>query len=284
MFDIILENATGNRLDFGMDSPFTISNIEGLNPPKATINTNVSALMDGAVFNSSKLEMRTINIAFAIEYQAAKNRIEVYKVLKSKQYIKLYYNGKYRKVFIEGWISNINITYFEMKQVVTCTIICPAPYFKQAQEIVNELSSIINMFHFPFHSTASPQVVFGKIGNEDGVTIENDGDVDCGMIIELYARDQVSDPKVFNYLTGDYFGIKVDMQLGDLITVDTRQGQKSVTLLRSGVKTNLFNYIMEGSEWLQLPANGAAFVYEVGTGNDVNLSVTFRHNNLYEGV
>lgn len=284
MFELILENASGDQLTFTQNSPFTISEIQGLNPPDATINTSEIALIDGAKFNSAKLNMRTINVAFAIEYNAAQNRIEVFKVLKSKQYVKLYYNGQYRQVFIEGYIQSINIDYFAMKQIVTCTILCPSPYFKEAQIFVNELLNIVSAFHFPFASTAEPELLFGYISNDLGITIENDGDIDCGMIIELYARDAVSNPKIFNYVTQDYFGLNYSMQTADLITIDTRQGQKSVTLLRGGVETNIFNYIMEGSTWLQLSADGDTFVYELGTGDTGELAVTFKHYNLFEGV
>ena len=75
-----------------------------------------------------------------------------------------------------------------------------------------------------------------------------------------------------------------DMEQGDLITIDTRPGQKTVTLLRSGVESNIFNYIIQGSTWLQLSPNGDTFVYEVGTGLDADLNITFKHENLYEGV
>lgn len=285
MYELILENAAGDQLTFNQNSPFTIIEITGLNPPTATINTSQLALIDGGKFNSSKLNMRTINVAFAIEYQAAKNRIAVYKVLKSKQYVKVHYNGQYRQVFIEGYINSIDISYFAMKQIVTCSILCPSPYFKEAQIIVNELLNIISAFHFPFSSTEDPQLVFGYISNDVGIVIENDGDVDCGMIIELYARIAVSNPKIFNYITKEFIGLNYTMQQADLITIDTRKGQKSVTLLRGGVTYNLFNYVIKNSTWLQLPANGGTFVYEVGDGYDVaDLSVTFNHYNLYEGV
>ena len=285
MFELILENAAGDQLTFTQNSPFTVTEIQGLNPPEATINTSQIALIDGAKFNSSKLNMRTINVAFAIEYKAAANRIEVYKVLKSKQYVKLYYNGQFRKVFIEGYIASIDISYFEMKQIVTCAIICPSPYFKEAQIIVDELLNIIGAFHFPFASTEEPELLFGYISNDVGITVENDGDVECGMIIELYARTAVSNPKIFDYITKDFFGLNYEMQRADLITIDTRQGQKSVTLLRGGVETNIFNYVIKNSTWLQLPANGGTYVYEVGDGYDAaDLAVSFKHYNLYEGV
>lgn len=284
MFELILENAVGDQLTFGMNSPFTVTEIQGLNPPSATINTSQIALMDGAKFNSSKLQMRTLNIAFAIEYDAAKNRLEVFNVLKSKQYVKMQYIGQYRQVFIEGYIEGIDITYFEMKQIVTCTIVCPSPYFKEAQEIVDELQSIIGAFHFPFSSTADPQLVFGYISNEIGITIDNEGDVECGMVIELFAKEAVSNPKIFNYVTQDYIGLNIDMQQADQIIINTMRGQKSATLLRNGVETNIFNNVMQGSTWLQLSANGDTFVYEVGTGEASDLDVTFKHYNLYEGV
>lgn len=284
MFELILENAAGDQLTFGQNSPFTISDIQGLNPPSAIINTSNAALIDGAMFNSSKLNMRTINIAFAIEYQAAKNRIEVFKVLKSKQYVKMYYTGQYRKVWIEGYIQSIDVSYFNMKQIVTAAILCPSPYFKSVQEMINDIKNIISAFHFPFASTEEPELLFGYFGDTSGVTIDNDGDVECGMIIELYAYKPVSDPKIFNYFTQDFIGLDYDMQAGDLITIDTKQGQKTATLLRNGVTTNIFNYVIQNSTWLQLEANGSTFVYEVETGDTADLSVTFKHNDLYEGV
>lgn len=284
MFEIILENRAGQQLIFNDNSPFTVTEIQGLNPPSSTINTSQLALIDGAKFNSSKMNMRMLNIAFAIEKEAAKNRIEVFKVLKSKQWVKFYYTGEYRSVFIEGYIQNIDINYFEMKQIVTCGILCPSPYFQEAQQIVNEMRNIISSFHFPFYSTEDPQLVFSYISTDVGITIENESDIDCGMIIELYARSNITNPKIYNYNTQEYIGLNFTMQAADLITIDTRQGTKTATLLRNGVESSVFNYVMSGSTWLQLPAEGTTFVYEVGTGSTANLDVTFKHTNLYEGV
>ncbi len=284
MFELIIENEAGDQLNFSQNGAFTITDIQGLNPPSATINTSQLALIDGAKFNSAKMNMRNLNIAFAIEYEAAKNRLEVFKVLKSKEHVKVFYKSQYRDVFISGYIQSIDITYFEMKQIVTCAILCPSPYFKEAQMVVNELRNIINSFHFPFASTAEPELVMGYISNDLGIVIDNEGDVETGMVIELYAMQPVSNPKIFNYITREYIGLEIDMQQADLITIDTRQGNKTVKLLRSGVRTNIFNSVIQGSTWLQLSPNGDTFVYEVGTGSAGDLSVTFKHYNMYEGV
>ena len=284
MFDLILENAAGDQLSFGMGSPFTITEIEGLYPASATINTSEMALMDGAKFDSAKVNMRVLNVAFAIEYDAAKNRIEVFKVLKPKHPVKLIYNGQYRQVYIEGYVESMPISMFDMKQIVTCNIICPSPYFKAAQEVINELRNIISAFHFPFSSTADPQLVLSYFATDVGITVENDGDVECGMVIELYAYDSIENPKVYNYVTQAFIGLDITMQAGDLITINTNAGQKKATLLRAGVESSVFNSVIKDSTWLQLEPDGSTFVYEVGTGNASNLNVTFKHFNLYEGV
>lgn len=293
MFSLVLENKNGAQLTFGMGSPYTITEIQGLNPPDATINTSQVALLDGANYNSAKVNMRQLNIAFAIEYSAAQNRVNIYNVLKTKQWVRMYYTGDQRDVYIDGYIQNIDITYFEMKQIVTVTILCPKPYFKAAQEIINEMSSLVNSFHFPFPTADmflnEPKFILGYLDAHSGFTIENDGDVDCGMIIELYARNNtVVNPKIFNYITGEFFGLNFSMQTGDVITINTNKGDRSVTLLRNGAESNLFNYVMANSTWLQLEANGSTFVYEFGAEGQYvlqqSLLVTITHSNLYEGV
>lgn len=284
MFSLTLENKNGDQLSFGMGSPFTIEDIQGLNPPDATINTSQISLIDGGKYNSAKVNMRQLLIAFAIEYSASYNRIQVYSVLKSKQWIRMYYTGDYRDVYIDGYIESIGVSHFAMKQVVTVSILCPDPFFKAAQDVVDELKNVINVFHFPFSSTETPQIVFGYFSNDVGITVENDGDVECGMIIELYARSPITNPKIYNYITQDFIGVNYAMQTADLITIDTRKGHKTVTLLREGVETNLFNYVMQNSTWLQLAAYGSTFVYEVASGVLGDLLVTFKHSNLYEGV
>ena len=285
MYKLILENEYGNTLNFGMGSPYTISEIEGLSPPNANINLSETALIDGQRYNSSKVEIRTINIAFAIEYSAEKNRLNVYDILHVKKPVTVYYKSDLRDVFIEGCVSKLDVTHFEMKQIVTIEIVCPAPYFKSAQEVVNELSTIINSFHFPFFGTTAPDnIVFGYIQKQSNVTVKNSGEINVGMIITLYARGEVSNPKIFNYETGDFIGLNYTMQTADLITINTMAGEKTVTLLRNGERYNIFNNVMKNSKWLQLEGNESVFVYEVESGLASDLDVAFKHYDLYEGV
>lgn len=285
MYNIRLRNEDGDELSFNnIGANFKIVEADGLYPPTATINTNESALIDGAMFNGSKVNMRTIKLAFTIESDAENNRALVYKVLRVKDPVTLLYTSDTRDVFIDGYVESVKIDHFAKKQVVTLTMLCPSPYFKKAQAVVNELTTVIAMFHFPFASTATPELVFGKQDETASTTIYNDGTISTGFIIELYAKASVADPKIYDYKTQEYIELDIDLEAGDLVTINTNQGEKTVTLLREGVTTNIFNRVKPGSTWLQLPAGGGVYVFVVGTGSTTNLFVTFKHNDLFEGV
>ena len=284
MFKMIFENKDGNQLQFGVGTPYTITEFQGLNPPSATINTNTTATLDGGIYNSAKLQMRSINIAFAIEENAEENRLAVYKVVQSKLPLRIYYQSDYLDVFIDGYVESVSIGYFDRKQIVTVSVLCPSPYFKGAQEVINELSAVTKMFHFPFYSTAAGELVFGEIDPITSVEIDNAGSVQTGLTFQLYAKKALSDPKIYNYQTNEFLELDVDMEAGDLITITTGQANKTVTLLRDGVETNIFNLLSKNSTWLQLDIGGGVFVYQVGTGIVTNLVVTISHYDLYEGV
>lgn len=285
MYRIILENEDGDQLTFNqVGGDFQIVEVDGLYPPNAQINTNQTALVDGATFNSAKVDMRILNVAFSIEQDAEKNRIQVYKVLRVKRPVKFYYMSEMRDVFIEGYVESVNISHFAQKQTVTAGILCPFPYFKNAQEVVDEMSAVASRFHFPFHSTADPQIIFGVYDPTAPIYVQNRGMLETGITFELYARDTIVNPKIYNYQTQEYFGMDFSMQAGDLITISTGQGEKWVRLLRNGVESNIFNYISEGSTWLQLPAGGATFVYTITSGMQADLVVQIKHYDIYEGV
>ena len=165
MFNLTFENERGDTLELSpasdLTTPYAIVDIDGINPPKATINTSQLALIDGAQFNSAKLEMRTINAAFVIQDEAAANRVNVYKVLKTKHPIKVSYQSETRDVFVNGYVESIDVEYGGNPQQVSVAILCPYPYWQDAQSIVNELSQLIAMFHFAFASTEQPELVFG---------------------------------------------------------------------------------------------------------------------------
>lgn len=285
MYEITLKNEYGDEMAFNqIGGAYTITDIVGLSPVKATINTNTSALIDGGTFNSAKVNMRTINMAFVIETDAETNRLNAYKVLRPKKPITMYYKSDLLDVYIEGYVQSVDVAHFAVKQTVTVAILCPAPFFQSAQEMIDELSVVIDGFHFPFASTEDPEIVFGIIDLTNRVAVVNNGNVDTGLIFEIYAEHPVSNPTIYDYTTQEYIGVDIDMQARDVITIDTRIGHKTVTLLREGVETNIFNSLIEGVTWLQLASNYSVYAYTIDSGDLTDVTINITHRDLYEGV
>lgn len=285
MLDIILENKAGKQLTFDMNSPFSIVAIDGLGPADATINMSQYAIIDGGRFNSSKVNVRNVNIAFSIDYEAAKNRVEAFKVIKPGQYIKLIYRGQYRQGYLEGYVNNMPITYFEMKQTITFTMICPVPYFQAMDPTYDEFRSLADGFHFAFYSEATPKTIkFGKFTNLTQKVVENNGDVECGVIFDLAVNGTIEgDVTITNDETSEFFKFSTGTGLhsGDRVIISTIPGE--LYIQKNNGSRNLAG-VRANSAWLRLPVEGASFSFAVTTGTATDIAMTVIHTDLFEGV
>lgn len=282
MFEVSVENKRGHKLSFFQNEKYAITSITGLGPPNAAINTAAIGTFDGARYNSSKLEMRNIVMTISIRGNIEANRIALYKVFKSKEWIKFNYKNGLRNVYIEGYIENAPIDLFTQNQEIQISILCPDPYFKNATEIIEDMGKIINRFSFPF-AIEEAGIAFSEYDDILEKTIINNGDIERGLIIKLTSTGKVINPKIFNRETGEFFGLNIELIEGDLVTITTIKGSKSVYLLRNAVTTNIFNNIMKDITWLQLVPGDNVFTFEAEEGAEF-LNVIFKHIDNFEGV
>lgn len=150
MYTLIAQNKYGQQMELTHNDAYVIESIEGLDPPEAVINTTRNANADGSVYNSSYVDNRTIIITLAINGPAENNRINLYKYFKNKYPVRLYYQNKTRDVYIDGYCKNIQIEFFNKKQIAQITIVCPEPFFNGSSNTVIDFSSVTAEFEFPF--------------------------------------------------------------------------------------------------------------------------------------
>ena len=119
-------------------------------------------------------------------------------------------------------------------------------------------------------------------------SIVNDGD-ETGFTLRIEAlpsdipQEVVAvTPTIYNE-NGEYLQIKGDILTGDVITVTTKTGNKTVTLTRNGVDSNILNRLVSGSTWLTLKEGTNIFQVEAVRGVK-KLRVTLMHRNSYLGV
>lgn len=282
MYSFKVKNNRGEMLTLTDNPNFTIQKIEGLSPPQVSINSSVNTTTDGSRINAVRLESRNIVIYVAFEGDIEKNRLEIYKYFPPKRNISLYFKNGSRDVFIEGVVELIECDLFSNRQIAQISIICGKPYFKAADELITHFSDIAALFEFPF-SIEEEGIEFSSIAVNQRKSIINIGDVETGVVIEIFATGTVVNPVIYNVGTAEKILMNFTMLVSDKIVINTNVGEKAITLIRGGVSSNAMGYMSPDSKWLTLENGDNVFTYNAESGT-INMQTTFRTNLLYSGV
>ena len=280
MFDLSVKNISGDVLRLTRNNSYTITGISGLMPVAANINTSTAGTYDGALYNSARLGYRNIVITIYFTQDAEKNRIRLYDYFQTQQFCTLYFSNESRDVQISGYVETFVCDPFVLGETAQISIICPNPYFKSVLETVNRGSAVTSNFEFP---TEFNSVEFSTETLNTTVIIPNNGDVTTGMDILLNFTGSVTNPVIRNAATGEFYRLNRDFVSGDKVTINTRNGEKSVILTRFGVDFNIINALDVAASWLQLQRGNNKLYYGAGSGAN-NMTVTFSHTDLFAGV
>lgn len=290
MFTLQIENQNGELIRLTQnESAYQIVNVDGLNPPKASIYTSAVAYMDGQRFRKSKLDMRNIVITVRINGDVETNRLILYRFVGTGKKCKVLYKNGSREVYIEGYVENVEVPLFTNSEQMQISIVCPDPYFRQLKAIHTDMSSVLAVFEFihpDSKATEFPEegVAFSVYSSSHKSNIVNFGETTTGLTMEVKASGTVVNPQIYNDDTKKYMKFNVTMLEGELLKVCTVRGHKSAVLIRkNGSVENVISKLDVASTWLELPVGENVFGYSAESGTDF-MFITIEHETLYEGV
>ncbi len=283
MFSCRIENYTNDILTLTQNEDnFQLLSIEGLNPPNAQINTSAIAGMDGARFNSSKLNARNIVIYIKLRGNIEENRLRLYSFFVAKEWCRFYYKNGRMDIFVEGYVETIECDIFTNNEVMQISILCPDPYLKSVQEILDDISKTVKLFEFPF-AIEYPYIEFSRI--EDNRIVNVGSSFASGVIIDIDIYQPVNKIEILKTDTNEKFVLEYDFLTDDKVVINTNKGQKSVVLIRGDGKINLFTSIEKGSVFFQLKNGDNYFTYRIDNAkHDQDVMITIKHRNQYQGV
>ena len=162
---------------------------------------------------------------------------------------------KNRTAYIDGYVEDINGDPFAKSQRVQVSIICPEPYFLGAEE--------------------------NKAVTYPSTNIVTLSDTSHGAVFAITAGAAVTGVTIGNTETGGEFKVNTDLASGDIVTLDTRQGKKSLKLNHNGTITNILQYMDSAKhDWLQLIPYANNYI----TLSSASLSAVVTYRTHYEGV
>ena len=288
MYTAKIENKNGDLLILtGDEAVYQITGIQGLNPPPAQINVTTVVGLDGARYNSARLQTRNIVLTIKINGNAEQNRLRLYRYFRTKEWCVFYYRNGSVDVQIDGYVESVECDLFSNAETAQISILCPDPYFKSIAEIVADSSSVFSVFVFPFSINAGEPVIISSIDpDSDGaVDVYNGSESETGVILTAEFSAAATSFEVKNTTTGDDIKLAYAFQENDKVIINTNKGQKGITLIRGGVLSNIFSALQPGSAFFQLIVGNNRFEYLVNNVPDSDdVSLVFRYYNLYRGV
>jgi hypothetical protein len=293
-------NAKQESLVLTLEDPsngYAITDITGLGPTKAEINTMDNVTSDGATFNSARVGTRNIVLTIRIIGDDVETlREELTRYFPTKQNITLRFTTDNRIVYTEGYVESNDATIFSKTAGCKISVLCPYPYFKMGYGHPDTVtfSGVDAAFEFPFsnESTSDKLIEFGIVQMNSAGNLLYTGDSDVGIVITVHALGPINDVRIYNTLTHEkmiFDMTKVKTMTGtafgagDELVISTVKNDKYVRMLRGGVYTDVLRCLDLSSDWFTVTKGDNAFSYTVDTDiNDIMLKI--ENDVVFEGV
>lgn len=279
------------------EDKWQLTEVDGLEVPEIDISNYEVASMDGVRISSIRMPDRDIIVTIALKGNVDDNRRQIHNLMRVRSVMRLHFVTDSRRVYIDGYLKSIISNRFSELTMMDLTFNCPDPYFKDEFGVQANMSREYGqwVFPFPFPGKKWPnKIVEGMeyfampvsiIDALRTATITSVSENETGIIIEITFRAAADSVRIVNADTGSMFTVSgYDFQVGDVLTINTIDGQKSVTLLRDSVETSLMAYVVDGSDFFQLQSGDNSFNYIIGGNVSLMADVEFIFTPIYFAI
>lgn len=275
-----------------------ITACDGLHGIDLEMSSSTSPYFDGDQVDHMRANPRSINLTYHLCPPIADSLNFINSIVKTKQKANLIETrDDGTQIKIEGIVNIPTYTRLSDATSIQIQLYCSRPYWEDAEIIVEDISTVVSMFYFPFENEEKLAALDGGLafpvydseGNviNDGIPVglididatkvfENNGDDSVGMIIEIEALQTLKNPMLskINSDENEFILVNTTMESGDWIRINTTKGEKSV--VKNG--ENLFNEVSYGGkDWLQLSpgTNELTITAQDLDGNAINSGLYF---------
>lgn len=251
---------------------YSVQDIDGLDPVKATIVSSAFAQMDGEQYQSSRREKRNIILTLGYEPDYATGTVQdlrkkLYGFFMPKQRVLLrFFQTGEPMVQIYGRVESLNSPKFTKEPQAVISVLCFDPDF------YDPIPTVLN-------------------GNTTSGTTEQthiyDGSVETGIVFRLLVnRNDATEFTIYHRPPDDSlrqldFTVATPLLTGDVLSISTIPGNKYATLTRGGVDTSLLFGISPQSNWINFfPGTNKYRVHAEGAGIPYQIEYTPKFGGL----
>lgn len=270
---VVATNAQGLTLTLPLEDTsggISIQNIDGLGPVKATIVSSSFAATDGVQYLSAKREPRNLVFKLGLVpdpfFETVANvRRRLYSFFMPKTNVDLQFTDDEGLIVnISGMIETCEPDIFSKDPALNVSITCFKPEFIDPTLVVLNEETVID--------TTNIEIELPE------------GTVETGMTFQLLPNRDIDEFTIFSSLPSGLarrLDFEWQMHAGDVLTIVTIPGDKSITLTSAGVPQSLLYGMSPQSSWIDFyPGTNTFRVYAEGDPVPYTLSYSNRYGGL----
>lgn len=269
-------------------SSYFLTDADGLYGSEADVNVSENAFDDGGIYQSSKIKKR--NIVLIIQDRGSDDHIAVRDALlnlflpklKGQLTIKETDGDSESEKVIDYYAEKVLSDGLNSSRTFTFSLICPDPYFYDPYDKYVQMANYAALFTFQ-HNFISAGEEFGSRSKEKSKNIQNNTGADAvGLTIDFAINGAVTNPSVTRVESGETIKIGTDTKplslvYGDVLTVTTGSGNKHIYLTRSGVRSEINQYLSDDSSFFELHQGSNTIGYDADSGvGNIEITVSYR--------
>lgn len=261
--------AKGGLLSLPFDdysNGYAMLKADGLGPVKATIVRSSFAQTNGTQYHSSSIGERNVLLKLGLQPNWASNDVEdlrnaLYDYFMPMMPISMrFYNDKGLVVDIDGRVESCEDDRWTDEPTVDISILCFSPYFLVLDE-----------------TTVSGNTV----EDTTATTIEYLGNADVGVVLTLNIDRVLTEFTIYNNAPDgpiQSIDVQTSFAAGDVVTINTNQGSRGITLVRAGVTSQPLQAIQFPTPWITLSkGDNDVRVHAIGAAIPYTITYTTRY-------
>lgn len=258
-------NTQGSLLSLPLDNisgGYSVQEILGLDPVKATIVSSSFAGVDGSQYQSARREDRniTLKLGFEADYittSVRDLRMKLYNFFMPKSKVDLrFYDSSSLIVNISGWVESCGAPLFSAAPGVDISILCLDSDFLDLTPVVTNGMSTSGAAETLYHYNGSVEAGINFVFNIDRALTE----------FTIYHRGPDGLLRTMDFAAS--------LASGDVFTLNTVTGSKGVTLTRAGSNSSLLRAKSPQSGWVEL-LNGDNYIRVYAVGASIPYTITY---------
>lgn len=257
----------GRQILFSRERPYIFSDIKGIGPVSARIESSVCAGKHGSLFAGLSLEDREITLKYIVDSDSLYTRLsELRSVCSSVGSAKgergrLEYANDNGSWWIPAVVKIGPSVEKKHRRLIEGSVVfyCEDPLWRSEKPQIERLAAVGGGLTFPLIIEEGTGVQFGSRQNKS--SIYNLGDAPAPVKISIYGP--AKNPRIINTNTGEELHIIREISEGDILVINTYFREMEASILHeNNLKESAFGYLDANSVFFQLTPGENEIMYE----------------------